>query len=266
MNETTLNRIRRVFDPELEALGPGRPLEADVLGTLYALLQVLADDSELPRSHFERTVQRRSTRDLSQMREYVAGARLLDVTARRRFGQAFADASPAWRDEVLHVLLGGEYPSPDDQPWLVRRLRLTSHNLHLVLSRPSIRHFRKFVVADLLSYYYTTARGWAVVGYREFPGFVRSEAEPCEVRGVRIEGRHVVLELSDQCTERLRPETLRVDGQGRFVCETKAGRQSAVFSREAQLALGELLEESPEGIFLRVAGTSREVDLGDAAR
>lgn len=265
MNETIFSRIRRIFDPTLESLGPGRPLDDRVVTTLHALLQVLADDADLPRSLVESTVQRRAARDLAQMREYVAGARLLDARSRDRFGRAFAEVTLDERDQVLRGMLP-DHPSPELESPLRRRLRLTSYNLHLVLSWPAHRRFRSFVVADLLSAYYTTARGWAVVGYDEFPGFVRSAAEPCVVRGLSTQGAHVVLELSDACYERLRPGTLRVDDAGRFVCKTKSGRQTAVFSREAQLELGALLDDSPDGPCLRVAGTSTRIELGDDAR
>jgi hypothetical protein len=265
MNQSTFSRIRRLFDPELPVLGPGQPLDPQVVDTLYGLLQVLADDTELPRADFERAVQRRAIRERAQHDEYVAGAALLDALARRSLGAAFAERSVEERERIVARLMAG-HPSPDVQSRLLRRLRLTSYNLHVVFGRPARKRFRKFVAGDLLSYYYTTARGWAVVGYREFPGFVQTESEPCEVLRVRTEGADVVLELSDACHERLRPETLGVDAQGRFVCKTKWGRQSAVFSRDAQLALGALLEESPDGASVRVTGSTHDLVLGDVAR
>lgn len=263
MNEPLLTRIRRIFEPELEDLGPGRPLPPDVVATLHALLQVLADDPELPAAAFEESLQRRAVRSLAQAREYVAGAALLETAALRKTGVPFAVAGPSERGDVLRSLLG-EYAHPDAQPALLRRLRLTSRNLHLVVERPAVRRFRKFVVAELLGDYYSSARGWAVVGYDEFPGFVRGQDGVCEVRAVSFEGRNVVLELSDACYERLRPDTLRVDAQGRFTCRTKGGRQEAVFSRGAQLSLLEHIDVEPDGARLRVAGSTHTLDVGDA--
>lgn len=57
--------------------------------------------------------------------------------------------------------------------------------------------------------------------------------------------------LSDRTAERLDPTSLRLE-DGIFVCRVKRGRAKALFSRDAQYALGQLLEPGPGGLLIRV--------------
>src|SRR4051812_39580258 len=129
MNPTTFRRIREVFEPELYPQGPGHDLAPSVLSTLYALLQVVSDDADVPREDFELYVQRRSGAELAVASEYEAGVRLLDEIARRRHNQSFTDLTLADRDAVLSSVLR-RYPHPMTQPRLVRQMRLTLHNFN----------------------------------------------------------------------------------------------------------------------------------------
>jgi hypothetical protein len=77
------------------------------------------------------------------------------------------------------------------------------------------------------------------------------DGSPYVVRAVRIEPSRVVLTLSDGSEEALRPETLRIGGEGALRVAVKAGVRGgpfeAKFSRHAQTALGPALVETAEG-------------------
>jgi hypothetical protein len=77
--------------------------------------------------------------------------------------------------------------------------------------------------------------------------FVRVDDAPYAVRGVvEDQGGTPWLVLSDGTRERLDPSTLAVGGDGVLRCTVK-GDHAARFGRSAQVALGLLLEEWPEG-------------------
>jgi uncharacterized protein len=61
-----------------------------------------------------------------------------------------------------------------------------------------------------------------------------------------------VLELSDGSAEPLDPQTLTADDEGVLECQVKERRASARFSRDAQAAMGELLEQTKDGVCLRI--------------
>lgn len=62
------------------------------------------------------------------------------------------------------------------------------------------------------------------------------------------------IRLTDRSAERLDPATLEVDAEGVLACRVKARRAKARFSRDAQFALGEHLEEDGDQIVLRLSG------------
>lgn len=57
--------------------------------------------------------------------------------------------------------------------------------------------------------------------------------------------------LSDRTAEALDPATLRLDAEGVLTCRVKRGQAKARFSRDAQFALGEALEQDEQGLWLR---------------
>ena len=67
--------------------------------------------------------------------------------------------------------------------------------------------------------------------------------------------------LTDRTAERLDPATLELDAGGVLNCRVKSGRARARFSRDAQFAIGELLEELEGRTLLRVGGVSVEVPV-----
>jgi hypothetical protein len=94
--------------------------------------------------------------------------------------------------------------------------------------------------------------------------FVTVEGPAYRVTGLtRQTDASPLLELSDGTQEPLDPASLDPDGEGVFTCGVKGGRAQARFSRDAQAALGELLEESEGKLWLRCgAYRSRVGPLG----
>jgi uncharacterized protein len=88
---------------------------------------------------------------------------------------------------------------------------------------------------------------WRVTIGRE-SAYVAVDETPWVVRGVRVEGvpaRRITLLLAGGREAPLRPETLRVAGDGVLRGDLPDG--TARFSRAGHLALGALLEEDPPG-------------------
>lgn len=69
------------------------------------------------------------------------------------------------------------------------------------------------------------------------------------------------IRLSDRTAEFLDPRTLRLDPDGVLTCRVKRGVATARFSREAQFALGSLLEDVEGRLVLRVNARSYPVPL-----
>ncbi|HVE87477.1 MAG TPA: DUF1285 domain-containing protein [Myxococcales bacterium] len=65
------------------------------------------------------------------------------------------------------------------------------------------------------------------------------------------DGDGLSVRLSDGTAERLEPGTVRVE-DGVLTCRVKRERAKARFSRDAQYALGQLLEPAGAGVILRV--------------
>lgn len=68
-----------------------------------------------------------------------------------------------------------------------------------------------------------------------------------------MEGGGLSVRLSDRTAEALDPATLELDDQGVVTCKVKRGRARARFSRDAQFALGERLQEDEAGTWLTTA-------------
>jgi hypothetical protein len=259
MNIRVLTRLKERLQPALDRTAPTGTLTDARHEVIYALLQVLAWDASFPCADVRRRVDERTSTVPGLLREYEAAVGLLEAaTARRHPGRAFQALSLDERDEVLRSILR-RYPSPRGQPMVRRRLRLTSENVDALVAGGRARRLRVYVVRDLLAFYYSSAAGWAVVGYQAFPGRSRAELEPCEVRSVSIEGDRMTLALSDGSYEPLGPRALRAEGDTDLSVMVKSGRQKASFSRAAFLALGEHLEEADGALVLRVGARAYEV-------
>jgi hypothetical protein len=260
MNQSLSSRLRAFLEPAVARAAPTGVLSDAEHRTVHALFEALTGDDQYPPALLRRHVERRTAEDGGYLEECRAGLALLRRAMEREWlAGEFVDLTHGERDRVLRRILRS-YPHEEKNAWWRRRLRLTSENLDLVagrLWRRAVRRFRVVVVRDLLEHYYTGPSGWAVVGYREFPGRVRSESEPCKVLGFRIEGDSVVLELSDSTYETLDPRNLELDEGGALVVTTKSSRQRAGFSHAAQHAIGELLQEDEHGGLSLMIGSVR---------
>lgn len=246
MNRTIFNRIRGIIEPQIDASIPCGDLTTGELETLQALLVVLADDANYDRAGLCRYLVKRAQNEPGILGEYRHGIEVIDEAAQKQGGKPFAELSREEQETLLDDLLP-QYPHPLSEAPKLYETRLTRRNLFSFLSPRRVLRLRLYVIADLLSYYYSTAPGWAVVGYRDFPGFSRIETDPCEVIAFELDGNELILELSDATYERLRPYCLYLDEQERLWAKTKSGRQRAMFSRHAYLALSERLEVTDEG-------------------
>jgi hypothetical protein len=253
MNKLLRSRIKEWLEPSLDRRAGCGLLDAGEQATVCALLQVLAWDESVPKERCRRYVEARTSEEAGLLSEYRSAVRLLRAATRRLFGDQPFEALPLdGRERVLRGLLR-RFPHEERQARWRRLTRLTDENVDVALSRRAVRRFRLHVVRDLLRLYYTSAAGWAVVGYtNEFMGKVKSEDDPTEVVSLRVDGGEIVLQLSDATFEELDPGALEMDGERGFAVTTKAGRQRATFSRNAYNALTELIEESSDGFQLRI--------------
>jgi hypothetical protein len=94
---------------------------------------------------------------------------------------------------------------------------------------------------------------------------VRVEDAAYRVTGVDTDETRVFLRLSDKTAEALEPETLALGEDGVLCAQVKQGRAKARFSRQAQAALGALLEPSADGLYLRLPGAQLPVQLPNTA-
>jgi hypothetical protein len=91
--------------------------------------------------------------------------------------------------------------------------------------------------------------------------YVTVEDAAYRVTGVDAGDFQVFLRLSDRTGEALDAATLGLGPDGVLTVRVKAGRAKARFSREAQVALGALLVESPEGVALALRAAQIPVPL-----
>ena len=136
----------------LTALAPGAaaastPLSSADLDDLVAFAGVLVAATELPEA------------ERGHVREHIQEQEPFQIEAYRRAAQ------------VLERLGGARFATLD----LPARLALVRrHDLGRSVERPGdsddTRVIRARVVADLISAYYGSPAGWAVVGYAAFPG------------------------------------------------------------------------------------------------
>ena len=94
--------------------------------------------------------------------------------------------------------------------------------------------------------------------------YVTVEDAAYRVTGLDAGETRVFLRLSDKTGEALEPSTLALGPDGVLTARVKAGRAKARFSRQAQVALGALFEESPEGLTLALKGARLSVPLPKA--
>ncbi|MBK9262196.1 MAG: hypothetical protein IPM54_20630 [Polyangiaceae bacterium] len=140
--------------------------------TIFALLQVITNDSTLEASPYRQLIDEKTRATPGVLDAYRRAAHLLDESSHRHYRKNYSKLSMKDRDRLLHWLLIA-YPHHERLPVWLRRVRISPHKLSLLAETGAIRSLRHHVMPELLSWYYTTARGWAVVGWNEFPGKAR---------------------------------------------------------------------------------------------
>jgi hypothetical protein len=161
-------RTASVLDPDT-ATGE---LSTDEHRTIYALFQVITDDIAVPLFACRGFVDEKTRDTPGALDAYRQSARLLEESSRRHYGKRFPRLSMAERDHLLHWLFVA-YPHEERLPAWARRMRLVPNKWSLLVEAGAHRLLRHHVMTELLSWYYTTDRGWAVVGWTEFPGRAR---------------------------------------------------------------------------------------------
>ncbi|GMV38529.1 MAG: hypothetical protein AMXMBFR64_02450 [Myxococcales bacterium] len=177
MKWSLLGTIRRILDPPPREETDAPPLSDREHATLYALLEVAAGASDLPRERLRDHLARQVAATPALLAEYRSAARLLDRVARRGHGERpFAALDLRARDSVLRELLR-TYPHEEREPAWRRLTRLTGDNLDLVIAPRDARRLRNHVLRDLLRLYYSSTAGWAVVSYDRRPGRAKRQGE-----------------------------------------------------------------------------------------
>lgn len=93
--------------------------------------------------------------------------------------------------------------------------------------------------------------------------YIALEGPPIFVRMAAISGDHLRLQLSDGREETLETHSLRVGPEQALYCDVREGRLVARFTREASMALADILREDESGLYLDLGGQRvrpREVD------
>jgi hypothetical protein len=147
--------------PQLDKTYPLGMLREDEMSTAIALGEVLVPAKFTPPADFFREYVNWVTQtQAGYLREYERAVRLLDTTAHSTAkASPFRDLTVPERNAVLQMLLW-RYDIGDE---VISRLE------KFATSRDASA-LRQYVVTPMLEYYYRSPDGWAVVGYKHFPG------------------------------------------------------------------------------------------------
>jgi hypothetical protein len=135
---------------------------------IVALAEVLLPtEPQVESSFIIRYVNDRTNK--GRLNEYRRAVNLLNKeVVSQGYQKDFSDLTKAERIEVLTHLIDPEvnysFVSGSMNP-----LELTKRGYELILNRDRLR-FRKYVVEDILFAFYSSAGGWSIVGYTNFPG------------------------------------------------------------------------------------------------
>ncbi len=147
--------------PILDTAYPLGTLRDDEMLTVIAFGEVLVPAAFTPPGNFFREFVDRTTQTQpGYLKEYQRAVRLLDTTA-PSFSKVklFRDLTVPERDKVLQALLW-RYDAGD---------KIISKFEKFATSRDASA-LRQYIMSPLIAYYYRSPYGWAVVGYKHFPG------------------------------------------------------------------------------------------------
>src|SRR5207342_2310465 len=84
--------------------------------------------------------------------------------------------------------------------------------------------------------------------------YITLEGAPYFVRTLRVDAGQVLLRLSNDVEEPLKPRTLRSDADGALYCDVGDGSMVARFDRHAATQLEAVIGEDAQGVYLEVEG------------
>ncbi len=156
--------LAKLVRPELDATFPLGSLQENEMRTIVALGETLVFEELMPPEEFFREyVDEVAHGRPGFLKEYQSAAKLLDTTSIRLSAKGrpiqFADLARTGRDKVVRELLW-RYDASDR---IVRKFE------KITVSRDALA-LREYVMSHLLEHYYRSTYGWAVVGYKYFPG------------------------------------------------------------------------------------------------
>ncbi len=159
----------------LDITSPTGTLGEQEFATIAALFDVVAATRPQGHESLRTFVDWRTGSIPGYYREYRSAAGLLDADAQDRFGTHFALLDRGVRDEILrgalprHPLLPLQAALPPERaepPGFLEKLRVA---IDTVVFHDRAR-LKYFVFWDLLSFYWTSAPAWRLLGYRTYPG------------------------------------------------------------------------------------------------
>lgn len=142
--------------------------------TIHGLTQVITDDVTIPALECRAFVNEKTNTTPGALDAHRRAIRLLNESSRRHYQIGFSQLTVVERDELLHKLFI-TFPHDQRMPQWARRVRLSPHTLSLLLEVGAFRTLRHYVMPELLSWYYSSKRGWAVVGWAHYPGIARRD-------------------------------------------------------------------------------------------
>jgi uncharacterized protein len=155
-------------------------------------------------------------------------------------------------------------PEQDLPPCLIRidRDGVWYHNGVEMIHREFIRLFFERMSVDGLGRYVIELNGERCRVEVEDTAYVVRRADCGQAEG-RV-GYGVLLNLSDDTSERLAPDTLRIGKDNVLYCTVKDGRFPARFTRAAYYQLANYIEEREEGFYLELNGRKYPISADPA--
>ncbi|MFT5408178.1 MAG: choline dehydrogenase-like flavoprotein [Verrucomicrobiales bacterium] len=203
-------------------------LSATEKEVLFALLGAVTADHALTEAEFSQHLERRISEQPGFLITYREAA--------ARLSAGFAQLDREAQHRALKKILRPYQFRENDSNWR-KQLRLTSENFDLLLSSPSTKRFRQFVVRDFLDLYYRGPRAWESVGYENYPGKPLQSGPEGVIESVKQRGGDLFLSIDDGSFEKFRAKNL--DGDR---IHTKGGRQTCTLSGVARQGIHEFLK------------------------
>ena len=248
MRQTLTNYLRRQVQPALLSDTPTGKLDEHAHATIYALFEILCDDTNYPPELVAAHVNHLTEHTPGYFHEFQQGLKLLK---RKSIFGAFEDLPAEERQRVIHSILR-TFPHIENNAWWRQLLRLTSQHIDtLAAPQPAVR-FRHFVARPLLALYYRGQHGWAVVGYDKYPGMTLADNEPSSIVNAFEDHGRILIQLNDETIEVLHLENIVTEFEAIKHINTKGGKQVATLDpqipSEARNLLRQFIRSSTETV------------------